>query len=66
MREANERETVALQAALSSEASCSAEEWSELQRQIAIERRVNARLKAELGTLEPVALAPTPSPKPWS
>ena len=49
VREAGERETLALQAALSSEASCSAEEWGELQRQIVVERRVNAGLQAEQG-----------------
>ena len=51
VREAGEHEALALQAALSSEASCSAEEWGELQRQIVIERRVNAGLQAEQGEL---------------
>ena len=51
VREAGEREALALQAALSSEASCSAEEWGELQRQIVVERRVNAGLQAEQGQL---------------
>ena len=60
VREAGEREALALQAALSSEASCSAEEWGELQRQIAVERRVNAKLQAEQGELQP--LSPNPEP----
>ena len=60
VRAAGERETLALQAALSSEATCSAEEWGELQRQIAVERRVNAKLQAEQGELQPL----TPNPEP--
>ena len=60
VRAAGERETRALQAALSSEATCSAEEWGELQRQIAVERRVNAKLQAEQGELQP--LSPNPEP----